>query len=132
MPEYLGKTLNKDLEVSVYFSASLIMFLVSYLLPFIKNEYRRRIFSVVTCTAIMFFVFGMSTFLSICHNLLGYLILAVFKGRQQLYAVYIVSGVFLSTYYWWLLVCYPGYNGIDIQLSLMFNFLKQVALTVCI
>ena len=62
----------------------------------IKGEFNKKAFSIVTGTAIHFYVFGISAFASVSQNLLSYMMMVALPADWQHTAVFVSSATTLG------------------------------------
>ena len=131
-PTFLAQKLNKPIDQAVYFVASFVAIGCCLILKQIRGETSKKIFSTVLGMAIHFYVFGMSAFASVSQNLLSYLMMITLPEDWQHIAVFVSSATALGFAQLHKQVYKPGVNGLDVPMSLMFNFCRVTSLVCCV
>lgn len=80
---------------------------------------------------IQFFTFGLGAFASLGMNLLSYTMMACLPETHSHKAVFVASALTLALAQIHKQVYFPGVNGLDVPMNLMFNFCRVTTLAIC-
>jgi len=96
LPAFMSLKLNKPIDQGVYLVASLVAISCCLILKQVQGETAKKGFSIITGTAIHFYVFGISAFASVSQNLVSYLMMVALPAEWQHTAVFVSSATALA------------------------------------
>lgn len=96
------------------------------------SAFVRKLFSTSIGIFITFFCFGKSGLASLAVNLLSYLTMKLAPANSQHIIIFVVSGVMLAFSQIHKQIYSYGVNGLDVPVSMMFNFCRISSLACCL
>jgi lysophospholipid acyltransferase len=113
------------------FGATFVVILC-LILKEIKDPTMRRAFSLFFGLSINFFVFGSCAFCMLSVNLFVYLMMICCPSKYQHIGVFLIAGLGLAGAQWHKMIYDYGMNGLNLPITMMFNYCRISSLACCI